>query len=401
MSSVRQLNPDAARADRERLPDVRPIGDGTTRARAWSRLKAGWQVLRTRIHYVRSFLWPDVVLLRGVTECGRPLSILRAGNAEPSAAYFLSGQVLEELIEERPLGRVWLWALPAAARRHGCAIILFRVSKARELLARRLLRGTEHNTFHLPVLIGVTVDVTDRSRLLRSRDLRDDVRRITSRRFTASLSRKSSDLRTFIHEYHDPYVAKVHGFDALGLDLHRLFPSFGDEMPEPWVLLKVEVDGDWIGADLLVDAPGKAALMEIGVKNADPAYVKRGVLQAAYWLSIDYLASRGHKRVSLMHARPFLGSGVLLYKLKYGPTLKPTTSNGFLVQFDMADPTIRGVLLREPLLVHHEDGLQAVWFASDADAAPDPTRVPLDRLRAAGVSNVKRVVLPRGRVPGS
>jgi hypothetical protein len=134
--------------------------------------------------------------------------------------------------------------------------------------------------------------------------------------------------------------------------------------------------------------------MELGVRNADPAFVKRGALQAVYWLSIEYLRSQGHKRVSFMHARPFLRNGVLQYKLKYSPSLKVARpDDGFLLLFDQANHLARGILLREPFLVFKGDGLQVVWFARDSAASPDRSCLPIDRLTNAGIKGVERVVL--------
>jgi hypothetical protein len=352
------------------------------------------QRLGARMHYIRAFLRPDVVLLEGCTESGKSLSILRAGIADTPAAYFFTGQVLTELRAEQALGRRWIWTLPSVARQHDCAFVLFRVSSRRAALAHRLIRTVDGHSFYLPLMVGAQVDLTDRSRLLRSRDLRDDLRRIRKRGFQYSISRKKRDLETFIRFYHDPYVTKVHGFDAVGMNLPRLLASCAsDDMPEPWVLLKVELDGEWVAGDLLVSGEGSAALMEIGVKDADPTHVRRGALQAAYWLSLEYLWSQGHKRVSLMHARPFLRSGVLQYKLKFSPSLKPTSSNGFLLFFDTENDAVQEVLLQEPLLVFDGGSLRAVWFALDAASPSDPRRIPVDRLAVAGIKNIERVVL--------
>ena len=368
-------------------------GCNAVRLRSWS--VSVWRRVRTRIHYIRAFLWPDVVLLEGRTESGRSLSILRAGITDRQTAYFFAGQVFTELCAERILGRTWLWALPALARKHACAFVLFRAPTHRAALARRVLGRAARDALHLPVFVQVTVDVTDMTRLLRSHSLRDDVRRISGRGFQFSLSKKKHDLDTFIRYYHDPYVTKVHGFDAIGMDFQRLLASCSnDDVPEPWVLLKVVLNGEWIAGVLLVSGADSAALMEIGVKDADPAIVKRGALQAAYWLSLEYLRSQGHKRVSLMHARPFLRNGVLQYKLKFSPSLKlARPGDGFLLLFDQEDNAAREILLREPFLVFKGDCLRVVWFSRDFAGSPDPFCIPIDRLTIAGVKDIGRVVL--------
>ena len=371
---------------------------GLKAVRLRSRPMSAWRHLRTRIHYIRAFLRPDVVLLEGCTENGRSVSILRSGTEDRRASYFFAGQILTELRAERALGRRWLWALPALGREYGCAFVLIRASRRRAALTRRVLRCADDDAFYLPLFVGAVVDVTDRPRLLRSRDLRDDVRRIRNRGFQFSISRKNQDLETFIRLYHYPYVAKMHGFDAVEMDFHRVLASCtNDEIPEPWVLLKVELEGEWIAGDLLVSRAGRAALMEIGIKDADPTYVRRGALQAAYWLSLEYLRGQGHKWVSLMYARPFLRSGVLQYKLKFSPSLKSGPFDGFLLLPDQENDAAREILLREPFLAFKGDSLRAVWFSLDSAASPDRSCIPIDRLTIAGINGIERVVLRKQR----
>ena len=361
-----------------------------------------WHHLRTRIHYIRAFLRPDVVLLEGCTESGSCVSILRSGTEDRRASYFLAGEIFAELRAERPLGRKWLWTLPALGREHGCGFVLIRVSRSREALARRVLRCARDEAFYLPLFVGAMVDVTDNARLLRTHSARDDVRNVRNHGFRASVSTKKQDLESFMHRYRDPYAASVHGFDAVGMDLHRVIASCAnDEIPEPWVLLKVEREGEWVAGILLVSEPGTAALMELGVKDADPTYVRQGALQAAYWLSLEYLRGQGHKVVNLMYSRPFVRNGVLQYKLKFSPFLKPAADPGYLLLPDHENDAVREILPREPFLAFQGDSLREVWFSLDAAASPDRSYLTIDRLAIAGISCIEQVVLRREESYGS
>jgi hypothetical protein len=363
-----------------------------------SRSMSMWRHLRTQIHYARAFLRPDVVLLEGCTKSGRSVSILRSGTEERLAAYFFSGHVFAELRAERALGRRWLWALPALGRKYGCAFVLVRASKRRAALARRVLHCADDDAYFLPLFVAASVDVTDRDRLLRTHSARDDVRNVRHRGFQTGISRKKQDLDSFIRLYHDPYVTSVHGFDAVGTDLQRLLASCtDDEIPKPWVLLKVELEGEWVAGIVLVSGPDRAALMELGVLDADPVHVKRGALQAAYWLSLEYLRSQGHKWVSLMYSRPFVRSGALQYKLKFSPSLKQSWHDGYLLLPDQENEDAREILLREPFLALKGDSLRAVWFSVDSSAVHDPICLPVDRLTGAGIRDIARVVLRKQR----
>lgn len=380
-------------------PARRPVPPPAAPARGAPRLPgaaaAAWRRLRVRLHYLRSFLRPDVVILRGTTETGRPLSILRAGIADRQTAYFFAGQVLKSLTAETALGRAWLWSLPALARRQGCGFVLFRASERRAGIARRLLGRDEAAAPLLPTFLGATVDVTDQARLLRSRDVKNDIRRIRNSGFRCSVTRRRDDLETFVRDYREPYVRSVHGFGAVGIDFDCLLASCVDErMPEPWVLLKLELDGEWVAGDLLVSGPGRAALMEVGVRNGEASLVRRGALQAAYWMSLEYLRGEGHQWVSLMHMPPFLRSGVAQYKLKFGPHLRVANpDDGFLLLFDDRDEAAVETLLRQPMIALRRGRLRALRFEAAGAGTEQPLPVPLERLTEAGVEGVDRVVL--------
>ena len=134
--------------------------------------------------------------------------------------------------------------------------------------------------------------------------------------------------------------------------------------------------------------------MEVGVKDADTGLVKRGAVQAAHWLSVEYVHSQGHKSFNFMLSPPFLRNGVLQYKLKFGPRLRMARSHdGFLLLFDRDNEAARETLLREPLLVSKGGGLRAVWFALDSETPPDRSRIPVDRVVNAGIDDIERVVL--------
>lgn len=355
----------------------------------------GWQRLRMRIYRLRALLWPDVVLLEGQAEGGRSLSILRAGISDRQTAYYFAGQILTNLRSERALGRAWIWRLPALARQHGCAFVLFHIQTPHLALARGMLRRADLEVLHLPVFVEAIVDVSSLQNLLRKHSLQQDVRKIVKSGFQSSVSRSKEDLETFIEHYHDPYVRRVHGFDAIEMNFQPVLASCsGNRLPDSWLLLKVELDGEWVAGVLLACRAKKPALMELGVRNGDMTLVKRGALQAAYWLSLQYLSSQGHGQVSLMHSRPFLANGVLKYKLKFNPSLTASrTTQGFLLFFDRKNGLAREVLIRQPLLAFDGDLLRAVLHYADSVPSQDVPGIRPDILAIAGVTGIQEVVL--------
>jgi hypothetical protein len=340
-------------------------------------------------------LWPDVLLLTGKTKSGGILSILRTGTSDCQTEYYFSGQVFTEILEQHPLGRIWFWTLPKLAKNNGCAFILARVASSRAPFAQWLLDRKHHRSIHLPVLVELNVDVTDMERVLRSDSLRSDLRVIKKYGHHFSISRNMEEIKTFIREYHDPYVKVAHGFDMIEMDFQRVLATcLTDEMPAPWELLKVELAGEWVAGMLLVNGKDRAALMELGVKNADRSLVKRGALSAAYWLSVEYLRSQGHKRVSFMHTRPFLNNGVLRYKLKYGQSMRiARPEDGFLLSFDQENPATREVLFQQPLLAFQKNGLCAVLFTNGSDESSDNTLMTQHWSSIGGINAVEKRLL--------
>ncbi len=360
------------------------------------KLLAVWKKLSIQLYFVRTFIRPDVFLLNGITKSGLEVSILRAGADELTARYFFSGHIFSKLVEEREIGRTWLWRLPAMSRDLGCAFLLVRLTGKQARLMSWLLRLTDSMAYYLPLFVETTVDVKNRKRLLSSYDLRKEVRLITTQGFQARISKSKKDMETFITQYHDPYVAAVHGFDAFGMDFTRVLNAcIADELPPSWQLLKVELNGEWLAGGLLKTENGRASLMELGVKNADLTLVKQRVLQAFYWLSLEHLHAQGYQLVSFMHSRPFLKNGVLQYKFKFNPTLTPASIDGYLFLPDLRNSITANILREQPLLVLNGNELEAVWFTSNSTTLTDLTPYSIDKLTNAGIKRIRTVALDR------
>ena len=151
-------------------------------------IEKAWRRLKGRLHFLRRLLRPDVLLLTGRTADGRSVTLLRAGPEDHLTRYFFAAHVLTDLREERAIGRRWLWSLPSLGRRLGCSFVLVRTSTRAAQTARWLVRRKEEDSLYVPPYVGATVDVTDEGRLLRSSDLRNDIRRLARRGFSASSS---------------------------------------------------------------------------------------------------------------------------------------------------------------------------------------------------------------------
>jgi hypothetical protein len=135
--------------------------------------------------------------------------------------------------------------------------------------------------------------------------------------------------------------------------------------------------------------------MELGVKDADLALVKKRVLQAFYWLSLEYLHQQGYQFVSFMHSRPFLKNGVLQYKFKFNPTVTPARIDGYLFLPDLRNSVTEKILLEQPLLVLNNNELEAVWFTSDTTALTNLSPYSFNKLTNAGIKRIRTVALDK------
>lgn len=166
-----------------------------------------------------------------------------------------------------------------------------------------------------------------------SRSLRDDLRRIRSKRFTLEHAGSAADWQEFAARMLAPHVNARFGEDAwLPSDyLLRRFQERGR-------LHFIVHQGARVGGLCSLRSGDTIWFPLCGVRDGDPSLLRAGVMAAVYALGIEWARGEGCRLVDMGRTSPFLMDGVQQYKRKWGLT-------------PVSDP-----------LAHHA----AVWVGSDA-----------------------------------
>jgi hypothetical protein len=282
---------------------------------------------------IRDLLRPEVTIMRGRLKLrGDTLAICYAGAQPRGYRLGFPSQVFASLTGEQSLGRCWAWQLRRVAAAHGCAFILAEWSSHRPL---GLAVPGSANSFRLllPFYVHTVVDLLDLDTLLNgNKNLRNDIRKARNAGYVLEISSDVEDYRSFLSDYHEPYLRQVHGNLASHFDYTFLCrPDFADH-PQ-WELLKLMRNDQWV-AGLLVRKAGNIAYShEVGLAPGIDLREGRDASAALYWFFTRRMAQLGFGRGSFMWSPPFLDNGVLAFKGKYRPRLEaaPSTRQGLLL----------------------------------------------------------------------
>jgi hypothetical protein len=187
----------------------------------------------------------DVWLLEGLEKSsGREFAVAYAG-LETQKNYFAQ-MAFQANWKESPLGRQWLWQVPARVRREspGCALLVYELEKAKEgFLARSgLLCSPVWVRFELPLDPGGYSTTTR----YRHKDMQ---RKIRKHGFTSSVSRSEADFDDFYHNMYMPYVQKRHTSASLVHPYEDMKKNF--LAPGSWFLPITRAGGSPAGSSII------------------------------------------------------------------------------------------------------------------------------------------------------
>jgi len=164
-------------------------------------------------------LFPRVFLFRGETDQeGETVSVLTANMSDGLSKYFFTGQIFRKIEQEIDLGRHWLWSLHLLAKHHSCSFLLIRSPFSLFRLVSTFSGRCENQSFFLPGLLLLTVDISSKEKLLQVGSLKNDVQQSKGRGFHYSVTRNKEEIKQFIKDYCVPYVTKRHPIDQVWLE---------------------------------------------------------------------------------------------------------------------------------------------------------------------------------------
>jgi GNAT acetyltransferase-like protein len=339
---------------------------------------------------------PTVTLMSGpAKQSNDRLTICYVGNMPRGYRLGFPTQSLRELDEEVDLGAHWVWQLRKLLNVNKCDFAMLESSPYLRRILPWLI-DAPGLTFFLPFFVQCLVDITDPSSLLRNNSgLKRDIRRIRKSGFTLQVSSDIGHYQTFLDSYYRPYMASAHGALAALFDYGFLCRAdYADH--KQWELLQIILDDEWVAGALVRKDDRMGYLMEIGVKNADVSYVKRGALTAVHWLFLQRMLALGYRQVSFMWSAPFLQNGVLQFKKKYCPELEaaPTTAKGILLVPLSKNRLCRRILLGQPMIQLEGSALIATCLEGKSEnLATSREQLLAECRRYRGISNCKAILL--------
>jgi Acetyltransferase (GNAT) domain len=339
---------------------------------------------------------PTVTLMSGpAKQSNDRLTICYVGNMPRGYRLGFPTQSLRELDEEVDLGAHWVWQLRKLLKVNNCD---FAMLESPPYLRRILpwLIDAPGLTFFLPFFVQCLVNITDPSSLLRNNSsLKSDIRRISRSGFTLQVSNDTGDYQTFFDSYYRPYMTSAHGALAALFDYDFLCRAdYANH--EQWELLRIMLDDEWVAGALVRKNDRLGHLMEIGVKNADVAYVKHGALTAVYWLFLQRMLALDYRQVSFMWSAPFLQNGVLQFKKKYCPKLEaaPTSDKGILLVPLSKNKLCSNILVGQPMIQLEGSALIATCLEGKSEnLATSYEQLVAECQRYRGISNCKVILL--------
>jgi hypothetical protein len=117
-------------------------------------------------------------------------------------------------------------------------------------------------------------------------------------------------------------------------------------------------------------------LSALGAAGGDESLMKKGVLAATYYYSMQYGRAKGRAMVDFGGTRPSLSDSLLRFKRKWGVAIDPKPLNAFdtLVWWPTLNQPLEAMLKTTPLVFRDRGGLSVLQLESEQLPLPEVTR---------------------------
>jgi len=320
-------------------------------------------------------------------QSGQPLRVLYAGGE--SYDHYLRRVWFDGAVDEQPLGRRWLWQLPALARGMNADIAVTRTTFA--------LRGMAMTSgaFYLPEWVWCEAPLAIEALAGSARQRRRvDLRKLENRGLRYRVTTEAVDLRYFYERMYVPTTRSSHGEHALLMSRDDMLRRVAAGEAE---LVSILHDGAPVGGCLLVYG-AKPRVFSVGVLDGDREWYRAGVGLANYVLSFEHLHAQGFIDASLGRCRPFLNDGPLVFKKRLGAGIAGAEPDGVVLRPLAQNAAVSEVLAANPFIHADRSGLHAVLLSAQPATAPAVRKQVAD-LTMPGFSSFT-VLGTEGLVPG-
>jgi hypothetical protein len=323
----------------------------------------GWLVSRpaAAVEWLRQ-LRVDVWCIEGEEQHShQPLTILCA--VRGLDRNHLLNLIFGVTYQERRLGRFWLWNLAkAAAAVPDCAIVIADACESH----LRLAGGADW--FLIPAWVLGTVALPRDAEAMKK--LYEDLRRIRRHALEYEISHDPAQFDDFYHNMHVPHIAQTFGDRAAVAPYERLKAEF-----QRGLLLLVKHQEKTIAGVVIMHLPEGPCFRDMGIRDGDRDYVRKGAAGALYHFGLQHLQENGCTSASYGWSRAFLRDGVLVYKKKWSQRLVGSYPNGFALRVVSHTPAAWAFLCNNPFIFRRGGQLfAAVFVDGPSPLSPEQAR---------------------------
>ena len=306
-----------------------------------------------------------------------PASVLVAGD-EPWIDY-LPARLFKGTPQRETLCCVPFWNLPRLLeeQRSSADLTIVRVDR----WSARLLFGGQYLT--VPEWVGMSLDLPLRPEVMRSKSVKNDIRKVQFNRLQTVVSHRPDDFDAFYSHAYLPFVSSRHGRFTFVHDrrlMQRWFRQGG--------ILWVQVDEQRVAGMLFSVENPTLHFQALGIPNGEHQLDRQGARSALYLLGFEHARNVNCSRMNLGGNRASLQDGVLRYKAKWGATLHDRRPQfDLLLYWERFTPALEELLSQSTLVFRDSDGLSGLHAivagrtATPADALEAYRRLWTDGLQ--------------------
>lgn len=317
--------------------------------------------------YLRIGKVQHLVRLTGPTHAGMTGTMIVGGH-DPLEE-FLPNRFFASTPEVVALGDVSVFQLPRRLRELRATVDLTAIKLDRVLI--KFVFNADY--LRVPEWIRSSMPIPESIEKVASghNSLRQDLRLIRKYQLGFIESHSEEDLVEFFNTMYRPHGLGRHGPSAQ----LRSFASVRHALKRG-ALLWITCEGQKVAGVVLEFRNRRMILSALGAAGGDEGLMKKGVLAATYYFSMQYGRAQGCPTVDFGGTRPSLHDGLLRYKRKWGAVIVPKPLNPFdtLVWWPVLNPSIAAMLKTTPLVFRDHGALSALLLDSEPPLAPELAR---------------------------
>ena len=172
---------------------------------------------------------------------------------------------------------------------------------------------------HLPSFVRSVLDLSGSFEDVRTKlheNIRRSIRKIQGTQYTIKHDEKT--LKHFYYNMYIPYIKDRFGERAFIIHYAKM-----KRLLKAGFLLVVQKEKSWLSGAICRVRNRQFVIELIGVEGGDVQLLRQGALDALYYYSIIIALEKGCEKINFGNSRPFLNTGLVQYKKKWGTQIYP------------------------------------------------------------------------------